>query len=239
VRRFATTRAAVLAVVAAAALGAAVYNATGHDSTRAAATTTITRSYADGTCDTKSICWICDGPVALDSVDVSVETSAAHIDAVHLASGCTGTIGSLTVTTASADGVKVAEGVHDLTIGGGSVTCTAKALTLHQDAVQAMGGSAVTFEGVRLDCGRADESLIDANWRVAKAGKSTTAPTGIVCDHCWLGSYTAHTVDLQESIASGVTNSTVCPGKFPRLTFTVGPDAVDPVNVGNGFPASC
>src|SRR5690242_1339536 len=66
-----------------------------------------TRSFAAGTCDTSGICWNCTGPVALDSMVVTVETSAAHIDAVHLASGCNGTIGSLVVQTRSADGVKV------------------------------------------------------------------------------------------------------------------------------------
>jgi hypothetical protein len=199
----------------------------------------LTRSWAAGTCDKASICWICDSPVALDSVEVSVETSAAHIDAVHLASGCTGTIGSLSVTTASADGVKIAEGAHDLTIDGGSVTCTAKAPTLHQDAVQVMGGSTIVFQNMRLDCGRADESLIDSNFFVSMAGKSTVPPSSIVCDHCWLGSYTAHTVNLQQSIASGLTNSVVCPGKFPRLTFTIGLDAVAPLNQNNSFPTVC
>jgi hypothetical protein len=199
----------------------------------------LTRSWSAGTCDTKSICWICDEPVALDSVEVSVETSAAHIDAVHLASGCTGTIGSLNVTTASADGVKIAEGAHDLAISGGSIVCTAKAPTLHQDALQALGGDNIVLSNVTLDCGRENESLIDSNFFVSMAGKSTVPPTGIVCDHCYLGPYTAHTVNLQQSVASGLTNSTVCPGKYPRLTFTVGSAAVAPVNQGNTFPTSC
>ncbi len=53
------------------------------------------------------------------------------------------------------------------------------------------------------------------------------------CDHCTLGGWTAHTANVESSIRSGVTNSTLCVGRFPKLTFTIGADAVSPVNSGN------
>lgn len=198
----------------------------------------LSLTYSLGQCGNNA-CWTCKGPVALDSVYINVDTNAVHEDAVKLAAGCTGSIGSLVVVTQSADGVKVTEGAHDLLIGSGSVVCLDKAPDLHQDAVQAMGGSSVLFKGLTLDCGRADVSLIDSNFFVKMAGSSTEPPSDIVCDGCHLGPYAAHTVNIQASIRSGVSNSTVCPGKYPRLTFTIGLEAVEPVNVGNSLPLSC
>src|SRR4051794_38448740 len=72
--------------------------------------------------------WVCRGPVDLKSVSVTMTsaiTTRRNGDAVHLAPGCTGRIGRLTVITSVADGVKVAEGVHDLAVGGGSIRCLA------------------------------------------------------------------------------------------------------------------
>ena len=56
----------------------------------------------------------------------SAITTRRRADAVHLEPGCTGRIGRLTVVTSVADGVKVAEGVHDLAVDGGSIRCLAK-----------------------------------------------------------------------------------------------------------------
>jgi len=174
-------------------------------------------------------------------VNINVDTNTTRVDGVKFQSGCTGTINSLNITTQSGDAIKIQEGAHDLTVNGGSVICTDKLPTLHQDALQALGGSNVKFNNVTLSCGRTNQDLIDANWRVAKAGASVNPPDGIVCDHCYLGPDTAHTVDIQESTNSGVSNSTVCPSKFHKaqLTFTIGPDAVNPINDSNTFPDSC
>jgi hypothetical protein len=206
----------------------------------------IDRTWRAGQCD-KGFCWICKTQVDLDQVTINVDTNDVREDAVKFAPGCTGTIRSLTITTRSGDGLKIAEGAHDLTIPSGSIRCLDKTDVVHQDGLQAMGGSNITFgdsfsDPFKIDCGRTGDNLIDANWRVAKAGNSTTSPDQIVCDNCYLGGNTAHTVTLQESTNSGVKNSTICPGKFPKLTYTVGPDAVNPVGpdgVGNIFPEAC
>jgi hypothetical protein len=181
--------------------------------------------------------WVCKGPVNLKSVTVTINREATGDrrppDAVHLAPGCTGHIGRLDITQWAADGVKAAQGVHDLTIGGGTIRCLAKAPGLHQDGIQIMGGKKIHLNRLTVDCGRPDGTLINSNLFIKRAGRSTLPPTDVVCDHCTFGGGTAHTVSLQSSIRSGITNSVVCTGKFPKLTFAIGPDAVTPVDSGN------
>ena len=181
--------------------------------------------------------WVCSGAVDLDSVTVTMTPKAGGTrqekDAVHLQPGCTGTIGRITVTTSVADGIKVAAGVHDLVVAGGTVRCLAKAPTLHQDGIQVMGGDRITFRKMDIDCGRPAESLINSNMFINMAGRATTPPTDVVCDECTFGGGAAHTVLVQNSIRSGVSNSTLCRAKFPNLTLTIGSAAIDPVNVGN------
>ncbi len=179
--------------------------------------------------------WVCKGPVDLDSVTVTMTpaSAATKADAIHLESGCTGRIGRLEVTTSIADGVKVSQGVHDLAIGGGRIRCLAKLPVLHQDAIQVMGGSTIAITGLILDCGRPQDALINSNLFLNKAGNSTEPPTDVVCDSCVFGAAAAHTVSIQDSVRSGVADSTICPAKFARQTVSIGADAVDPVNVRN------
>jgi hypothetical protein len=185
--------------------------------------------------------WTCKGPVNLDSVTITIAQSLSgdrnNADGVHLQDGCTGRIGQLTVVDSAGDAVKVAQGAHDLTIGGGTIKCPAKNPTLHQDGVQAMGGANILFQNMSIDCGRAADSLIDSNFFVKMAGQSTVPPSDIVCDHCTLGGWTAHTTNIERSVRSGVRNSTLCVGRFPKLTVTVGADAVSPVTSGNRVTA--
>jgi hypothetical protein len=181
--------------------------------------------------------WVCKGPVNLDSLTVTITSAptGGHRppDAVHLARGCTGRIGRLTIRQWAADGVKAAQGVHDLTIGGGSIRCLAKAPGLHQDGIQIMGGHRIHLHRLTVDCGRPGATLINSNLFIKRAGRSTLPPTDVVCDHCTFGGGTAHTVSVQSSIRSGVTNSVVCTGKYPKLTLAIGPAAVRPVDSGN------
>ena len=97
----------------------------------------------------------------------------------------------------AADGVKVADGVHDLTVGGGSIRCLAKAPTLHQDGIQVMGGVRITFQNLSVDCGRRDDAVINSNLFFNQAGESRPPPTDVVCDGCSLGGGAAHTVSIQ------------------------------------------
>ena len=178
--------------------------------------------------------WVCKGPVDLDSVTVTMSDGGRRGgDAVHLEDGCTGRIGLLTVTQSIADGVKVAEGAHDLTVEGGSIRCLAKIPNVHQDGIQVMGGSRITFENLDVSCGRPGESLINSNLFIKESGRSSTPPTDVVCSGCTFGGGAAHTVNIQASIRSGVEGSSLCSAKYPKLTLTIGPDAVDPVDVRN------
>jgi hypothetical protein len=183
--------------------------------------------YSQGQCG-QFACWTCDGPVDLDYVHVFVDSLDARIDGVKLDDGCTGRIADLQVVQFSGDGVKVAEGAHDLTVTGGEILCLQKQPTVHQDAIQVMGGQNLFFNDLVLDCGRAGEDLIDSNFFV-----NGQAVSNVVCTGCWLGPGTAHTANLQQSQMSGLRNSTVCKGKFPTLSFTVGPLAVNVVNDNN------
>ena len=181
--------------------------------------------------------WVCDSPVDLASVTVRMTPAYAggrHFgDAVHLENGCTGRIGKLTVTTSIADGVKVGQGAHDLTIGGGSIRCLAKLPVVHQDGVQVMGGARITLRHLRIDCGRAGQRLINSNLFIKRSGTSTAPPTDVVCVGCFLGGEAAHTVDIQSSVHSGLVSSRVCVAKYPNLSLTIGAGAVDPVDSRN------
>lgn len=177
--------------------------------------------------------WTCSGPVDLDLVKVSNPPG----DAIVLAAGCTGVIRRIEVDTRSQDGVKIQNtrnAAHDLTVGGGYVKCTGiNPPSAHQDAVQAMGGSRITFAGVEFDC------LGNSNFFVNKAGSGAGTPTDIVCDGCRFGAKSSTTVRVNVSLRSGARNSQGCRGRNVRTVFYFTSAARQPVNVNNtGLPAS-
>ncbi len=173
--------------------------------------------------------WTCTQKVDLDLVRVKMTPASIgerkNEDAVHLRKGCTGRIGRLEVDQWAGDGVKVAEGVHDLTIEGGHVICHAKAPLLHQDGIQALGGLRIRFRNLRVSCGRRNSRLVNANLFIKQAGKSLLPPTEVVCEHCSFGGWAAHTVSIQTSVRSGVVDSTLCLARFPQFTVAVGEGA--------------
>jgi hypothetical protein len=157
-------------------------------------------------------------------------------DAVMLGPGCTGTIGKLSVFTNGGDGVKIADGAHDLTIASGEITCDGRYGQVHQDGVQAMAGANILFDHLTVKCATAN----DAQFRVAQGTQSPDPPTGVVCDGCsfFPGPQSYHDVTIGSSVDSGVENSIVCPGLADNLTFdTTG--ATSPINSGNSFPSQC
>jgi hypothetical protein len=110
--------------------------------------------------------WHCSSAQNHTQVNVVIDSPDVKIDAIHLDSGCTGTI-RIRVQTNSGDGVKVHDGAHDLTVYMGKpaphgvqpslfskvgIVCTAKFGDVHQDGVQAMGGTDVTFDSPHVDC---------------------------------------------------------------------------------------
>jgi len=184
--------------------------------------------------------WTCDRPVALDSLTVNLDVpgglKSKARDAVYLGPGCTGTIGTISVVTTGGDGIKVAEGAHDLTIGSGTVSCTSSFADVHQDGVQVMGGSHITFTNLVVACTSANSD----QFRVVMAGSSTVPPDSIVCEACEFhpGPTAYHDVTIGASTNSGVADSLVCPSVSPNLVFNAG-GATSPVNRNNRFPSAC
>jgi len=102
--------------------------------------------------------WRCSGPVNLASVTVTIGANDPGDDGVHLSSGCTGYIGSITVDQWHGDGIKVGTGAHDLEIGQINVHCYAHDAGKHQDGVQVMGGTNIKFDGGYIGCYSANDS---------------------------------------------------------------------------------
>jgi hypothetical protein len=183
--------------------------------------------------------WKCTQPVVLTSVTINVDvpfgSNGKALTALYLGPGCTGTIGTVDIEETSGTGIEVA-GANDLTVGGGSIGCSGLFGNKHQDGIQAMGGSNVTFTGLDIACTTAN----DAQFRVAEAGSAVTPPDAIVCDDCSFhpGPSAFHDVTIGVSTNSGVIDSTICPSRLPQLTFDT-TQATDPVNEGNTFPDSC
>jgi hypothetical protein len=178
--------------------------------------------------------WICKGPVDLKSVTVTFDqavpqtsaTPGAH-DAVHLGSGCSGEIGTLTVVQYHGDGVKVGGGAHDLTIDRGSIRCFAHDVGKHQDGIQAMGGKNVRFNQMDVQCDSSNNAALFIN----RGTQSPELPTGIVCDGCFLQGG-GITVRIGNSVSSGVVDSVVVPGHIAAVRIYAA-GAVDPVDSNN------
>jgi hypothetical protein len=213
---------AVLIVVAAVTIAPSAF---GTSSSSSASPLTGTVSLIDKA-------WFCTGPVNLSSVTVVIKT--AQIDAVHLASGCTGTIGSMTVVQYHGDGIKVGPGAHDLSIRGGSIRCYAHDPGKHQDGIQAMGGQRVTFTGLNDQCTSANNSALF----VSEGANGRELPTDIVCASCYFAGG-GFPVRIAVSLRSGIRSSRVCPGKFGSVRVSPG-IALSPIDVGTTvLPSSC
>jgi hypothetical protein len=168
--------------------------------------------------------WICQGPVNLSSVTVVIKT--AHIDAIHLASGCTGTIGTVTVVQYHGDGIIVGPGAHDVNIGGGSIRCYGRDPTKHQDGIQAMGGQRVTFTGLDDQCLSANNSALFVNEGI----NARELPSDIVCVDCYFAGG-GYPIRIGVSLRSGIRNAHICAGKFGSILVSPGV-AKSPINVG-------
>lgn len=180
--------------------------------------------------------WTCTGQVDLTSVSVTITKNfvgplrgQGNIDAVHFHSGCTGTIGKLTIVQYQGDGIKVGQGAHDLTIESGSVSCFDHAAGKHQDGVQVMGGRNIVFRNLTVQC----QSANNAAFFVNEGTSSSEVPTNIICDGCFL-SGGGITVRIYHSVSSGVRNSTIVAGHLSPFHIDKS-TAVDPINTNNAI----
>jgi hypothetical protein len=174
--------------------------------------------------------WTCAGAVNLSLVKVTMRSGG---DGIHLRENCSGRIGRIEVDTWTEDGLKVnapAPAAHDLVIEGGYIRCHARSDGAHQDGIQAMGGSRITFRNLEINCNT------DPNAQLFINSANGGTPTDIVCDGCFLGSGGGSTLFVNASIRSGARNSTICPGRFSPIRIET--LAVSPVNSGNTVLAS-
>ena len=167
--------------------------------------------------------WRCTSAVDLDLVKVTMRSGG---DAISIASGCSGRIGRVEVDTWTADGIKVqnvAPVAQALVVESGYVECHALSPGSHQDGVQAMGGSGLTFRNLTIDC------LGNSNFYVNRAGSGASTPTDVVCDGCVLGPRSASTLFIGSSARSGARDSFVCEGRYFDVRIE---RATDPVTAG-------
>jgi hypothetical protein len=140
--------------------------------------------------------WTCRSPVDLDldqgDDHAKVIGDRRNKDAVHLRPGLrTGRIGRLLIVQWVGDGVKVARGAHDLTVGGGSIRCPGKAPRLHQDGIQVLGGMADHLREPEGELWPPSSRLINSNFFVNQAGHSSLPPRDRL-RRLLLGGWAAH-----------------------------------------------
>lgn len=168
----------------------------------------------------------CTGPVDLDLVRVTMRENVE--DAIALDANCTGRIGRIEVDTWTADGIKVQNHgnvAHDLVIESGYVKCHDVFGEYHQDGVHVMGGRAITFRDLRVDC------LGNSNFFLAKGGLRASTPTDVICEGCIFGPNAGQTLFWAESIRSGARGTTICTGRFRATRVEEGAeDRVDTQN---------
>lgn len=175
--------------------------------------------------------FVCSGPVNIPLVKVTINARSSGLDAVVLGENCSGRIGRVEVDTWSGDGIKVQNSMpvaHDLVIESGYVRCHDRSNGYHQDGIQVMGGSRITFRGLAVFCGGVGTN---ASLFIARGGSGGSTPTDIVFENGRLGVHAAHTILLASSVRSGARNTVICPGRAHE--FEIQSSASSPVNSGN------
>jgi hypothetical protein len=176
--------------------------------------------------------WTCTSAVNLDSVAVTIKN--VNKNAIVLTGSCTGTIKSIAIVTNTLDGIHVNQNAHDLTIGGGSITCTGRASGAHQDGIQAMSGLRVTFSHVFIKCSTATNAGLYVNW---SGSTSVAQPKAVTCNGCYLYGTQSSTAFIgRYSSQSGLLNSTLCPSRY--FTYRK-PKGSTPLDVNNAYPKTC
>jgi hypothetical protein len=175
--------------------------------------------------------FVCNGPVNIPLVKVTINRRGEGLDAVVLGENCSGRIGRVEVDTWSGDGIKVQNSqpvAHDLVIESGYIRCHDRSSGYHQDGIQAMGGSRITFRGLSVFCGGIG---INAALFIARGGSGGSTPTDVVFENGRLGPHAAHTILLASSTRSGARNTVICPAR--AVEFDIQSSASSPINAGN------
>lgn len=156
--------------------------------------------------------WKCNGPqdqtvvIVQDPVDKKGEPLSS---AVNLQDGCTGVIGAIIVMGNQRDGIKVGGTAHDVEVLSGWIACGPRAGDVHQDGVQAGGGTHVHFHNLHVDCPQSNNSSFFIN---QTNGGSGVRPTDITCTACDLLSANNALNVGEDSTSSGARNSVLRKG---------------------------
>lgn len=151
-------------------------------------------------------------------VDVRILNTSPRKDAIHMSGS--GTIGRIFVETHSGDGMKIHGDTNGVTIGSYGVNSSIRALNryngVHQDNVQVMGGSNVTFRGLF------SEKLVPGmNFFFNMGSGGNSRPTNIVCDFCTVVGVRggSNPIRISDSLRCGIRHTLVVSDNFPlRVT---------------------
>lgn len=211
----ARVRCACTAALAGLALAFVVSGCGGAHHATQTATNTSPGTHPNGSVVLSNTTWHCRSAVDLALVRITLHGQA--MDAVHLDRGCKGTIRRLEIVGdggalgPGGDAVKVHDGAHDLRILGGTIDCGGKARGKHQDAIQAMGGSNVIFQGI-------DSRYCANSFMFINSGKNRRGlPTEVQCIRCTAATRN-YSIFVGRSVDSGARQGSFSSRVPPRTT---------------------
>ena len=182
--------------------------------------------------------WFCNASVQLDLVKVTITDNVFRDAAIF--DNCSGRIARVEIETNGSDGLKVRNTspvAHGLTIEGGYVRCDGRAEGAHQDGIQVMGGSGLTFRNLVIWCGDpagGSGGGVNAAAFISRGGAGASTPTDVVVEHSVMGVDSANGVLVEDSVRSGIRDSIVCPDWTPAGgAIFIGAAAVDGIDSGN------
>jgi hypothetical protein len=186
--------------------------------------------------------WYCNTAVDLGLVRVTIMDGRLR-DAIRI-DACSGRIGRVEVTTNGIDGLKVRNTepvAQDLTIESGFVRCTGRPAGAHQDGIQVLGGTRVTFRNLVVWCGDPESQYgagVNSSALIAAGGSGGAGtPTDVVIVHSVMGPGTANGVLVEASLRSGLRGSVACPDATPAGgPVLIGAGAVDGIDEANEKP---
>lgn len=168
--------------------------------------------------------FLCYGPLNLKSLQVTIDANSPVKAAVKFEKGCTGSVGNLVVHQSLDDGVDVG-GATNLTVGGGSITCTGHVPGAHQDGIQVMSGNHVTFSNMTVQCTTSTNSGFYVN-----AIAANDLPSYVLFTHGTIDPAGSSTAFVNQATNSGVEYSILYPSRY--YTYRQSPAAI---NIGNAI----
>jgi len=146
--------------------------------------------------------------------------------AVKLLPGCSGRL-NVRITQNADDCVRVSGATGPLVVTG-TCTCLGWNDGAHQDGVQAMGGSNITFRDFTVDC---PDSSGGGGFYVDHQDTPFPYPENIVCENCNLH-HGAFAAQIGQARSSGVRNSIMHKGRWGEC-IRVRSEAEGAINTGN------